>query len=517
MVINLRWDEGCFILRAHGKESPVNTEQNPHDAVPYPGLAFSNTYPARLAAMAILHGLEPAPVEHCRVLEIACNEGANLIPMAYAIPGSEFVGFDLAHLPVERGQQRIRELGIENIRIFASDLLEVGTELGRFDYIIAHGFYSWVPEPVRDRLLALCRELLTPQGIAFVSYNALPGGYVRSMIREMMLYLMKGTENVDHQVGVALGLIYFLLDGRPEDDPYRRLIEQHLQKLEERDLHATFHDELCNVHHAVHFIEFAQHARRHGLQYVCEAKLPPPTDPGHRPEMREAIEKVAPGDIFRQEQMLDFARARKYRETLLCRAECEVRRDVSAERFRKLLFSSPSSSAPGKTDGATVFTLPGGATMESNHPGAVAVLRALEQAWPRTLRWDEIEPRFDAAGFQLDADGAALLLRLAAADFIELHGWSAKLPQAISARPRASLCSRQEAVQSGQATTLFHSMVRFDDPIARRVFTLLDGTRSRGDLIAALKADFIGVPEEDIEMRIEPSLEFFFHAGFLEA
>jgi hypothetical protein len=215
--------------------------------------------------------------------------------------------------------------------------------------------------------------------------------------------------------------------------------------------------------------------------------------------------------------MLDFARARKYRETLLCRAECDVLRDVSAERLRKLLFASPASSAPGKADGATAFTLPGGSTMESNHPGAVAVLRALEQAWPRALRWDEIEPRLDAAGFQLNADGAALLLRLAAAEFIELHGWRAELPPAISPRPRASACARQEAVFSGQATSLFHSIVRFDDPIARRLFTLLDGTRDRGELIAALKGKFLGVPAEEIETRIEPSLEFFFRAGFLEA
>ena len=270
------------------------------------------------------------------------------------------------------------------------------------------------------------------------------------------------------------------------------------------------------MNQAVHFVEFAHHARRHGLQYLCEAKLPPSQDPGYRPEMREAIEKVAPGDIFKQEQMLDFARARKYRETLLCRAECDVRRDVSAERFRKVLFASPASSAPGKADGATMFTLPGGATMESNHPGAVAVLRALEQAWPRALRWDEIEPRLEAAGFHLNAEGAALLMRLAAAEFIELHGWRPELPKAISPRPRASACSRQEASVNGQATTLFHAMVRFDDPIARRLFTLLDGSRGRGELIEALKADFPGVAGEDIEMRIEPSLEFFFKAGFLE-
>src|SRR5271157_4570416 len=99
----------------------MHPTQDPYDAVAYPSFSYPDTHPDRLAAMAILHGLTPAPVERCRVLEIACNEGANLIPMAYATPGSEFVGFDLARQPVERGQERIRELGLKNVRMFASD------------------------------------------------------------------------------------------------------------------------------------------------------------------------------------------------------------------------------------------------------------------------------------------------------------------------------------------------------------------------------------------------------------
>src|ERR1022692_992009 len=105
-------------------------EQDSHNTFAYPGFPYPNTHPDRLAAMAILHGLSPAPVEHCRVLEIACNEGANLIPMAYAIPGSEFVGFDLAGLPIGRGEERVHELGLRNVRLFEGDLLGVGTELG---------------------------------------------------------------------------------------------------------------------------------------------------------------------------------------------------------------------------------------------------------------------------------------------------------------------------------------------------------------------------------------------------
>ncbi len=491
--------------------------QNPYDAVAYPRLAFSDTHPDRLATMAILHGLSPAPVDRCRVLEVACNEGANLIPMAYAIPASEFVGFDLARLPIERGQERIRALGLKNIRIFAADLLEVGAELGEFDYIIAHGFYSWVPAPVRERLLVLCSELLAPNGIAFVSYNTLPGGLVRDAIREIMLYRIDGTEHLEKQVGGALELVHFLLASRSEGDAYRRLMEEHLKKIEERTAPATFHDELSEAFHTVSFTGFMRHAQQNGLQYLCEAALPPPPDPCYRQEIRSAMEAMAPGNIIAQEQMLDFARARKFRETLLCRADREMRRDYPPESFRRLQLASPATSAQGDAPGAMIFTLPGGIKMEANHPGAVALMLALERAWPRGLGFEEIEPRLAGTGLSLDASGATMLMRMAVAKFVELHAWRPRLPAGMPERPRASAASRQEIRAHSQGVTLLHSMVKLDDAVAQKFFLLLDGTRDRGALLEALAGEFPEIPREELGKQLEPSLQYFYGAGFIEA
>jgi hypothetical protein len=490
---------------------------NPYDVVAYPRLAFSDTHPDRLATMAILHGLSPAPVERCRVLEVACNEGANLIPMAYAVPGSEFVGFDLARAPIELGQERIRELGLKNIRIFASDLLQTGAELGEFDYIVAHGFYSWVPAPVRERLMALCNELLAANGIAFISYNTLPGGFVRDAIREIMLYRMEGTENLEEQVGEALDAVQLLLATLPEDDAYRGLMEKHLVKMKERTAPAIFHDELSEAFYTVSFSEFMRHAQLHGLQYLCEAALPPPPDPWYRQEIRNAIEKMAPGDLIAQEQMLDFARGRKFRATLLCRGDCAVRRDYPPESFRRLLLASPATSARGDASGATIFTLPSGVKMEANHPGVITLMRELEQAWPRALSFEEIQPRLAGTGLALDANGAMLLMRLAVAKFVELHAWRPQLPAQIPARPRAGASSRQEARVHSQATTLVHSMVKLDDAVAQRFLLLLDGTRDRAALLEALTAAFPEIPAEEIGRQLEPSLEYFYRAGFIEA
>ena len=67
-----------------------------YDSVLYPSHACAETHPDRLATLATLFGLSPAPVERCRVLELGCGDGGNLLAMAFALPGSTFVGVDLA-------------------------------------------------------------------------------------------------------------------------------------------------------------------------------------------------------------------------------------------------------------------------------------------------------------------------------------------------------------------------------------------------------------------------------------
>lgn len=67
-----------------------------YDEVPYESYPFAQTHPDRLATVATLLGLRPAPVEQCRVLELGCAGGGNLIPMALTLPESTFVGIDLS-------------------------------------------------------------------------------------------------------------------------------------------------------------------------------------------------------------------------------------------------------------------------------------------------------------------------------------------------------------------------------------------------------------------------------------
>ena len=147
------------------------------DLYDYPSFPFVQTHPDRLATLALLAGLNPAPVDKCRFLEVACGEGANILSMAYTLPNSTFLGLDLGKTPIEKANAAIAALGLKNVRCLCQNLLDFDAGGQKFDYVVAHGFYSWVPQIVRDKLMALISEVLAPHGVAYISYNVYPGCY----------------------------------------------------------------------------------------------------------------------------------------------------------------------------------------------------------------------------------------------------------------------------------------------------------------------------------------------------
>ena len=62
---------------------------------------------------------------------------------------------------IAMGQDLVQALGLANLELRQGDILDLDPSLGPFDYIIAHGVYSWVPDPVRDHLLRLASRLLS--------------------------------------------------------------------------------------------------------------------------------------------------------------------------------------------------------------------------------------------------------------------------------------------------------------------------------------------------------------------
>jgi cyclopropane fatty-acyl-phospholipid synthase-like methyltransferase len=178
-----------------------------YDEVPYVNQSFPQTHPDRLATLATLFGVAKADIDHARVLELGSASGDNLIPMALGLPGSQFLGIDLSERQTEQGRDIVRTLGIDNIELRHADIADVDDSYGRFDYIICHGVYSWVPMAIQEKILDICRRNLAPQGVAYISYNTLPGRYMQAMARDMMVYHSRELPDAKTRVQEARALL----------------------------------------------------------------------------------------------------------------------------------------------------------------------------------------------------------------------------------------------------------------------------------------------------------------------
>jgi len=183
-----------------------------HDRVPYPNRSQRAAHPRHLETVATLFGMTPAPAPRCKVLELGCATGSNLIAQAYDLAEGRFLGIDLSGLQIAEARKRVQSLGLKNIELRHADITDVGPTWGQFDYIICDAVYSWTSAEVQDTIMRICRTNLAPNGVAFVSYNVQPGWHFRVTIRDMLLYHVSHLEEPQDRIDQARAIVQFLAE-----------------------------------------------------------------------------------------------------------------------------------------------------------------------------------------------------------------------------------------------------------------------------------------------------------------
>jgi hypothetical protein len=481
-----------------------------YDAVRYPGHAFPQTHPDRVAAIATLFGLDPVAPARCRMLEIGCGDGGNVLGMALTLPEASFVGFDLSGRAIDLAQARADELGLANVRFEEIGIEDFQAPAGSFDYVVAHGVYSWVPDPVREQLLDLCAHALSASGVAFVSYNALPGYRLRQSLRELLTLELEGIIQPQRRIAAARRLLARLSG---ENEP-ATAIGAEAAALAQRSDALLFHDALADVNDAFLFSEFAARAGGHGLRYLAEADLRDLRTDAWPPDVRDALPSA--GDVLRREQFLDYLKLRRFRQTLLCRAECQPVPLPAAARIASLSVASYARPvvADDERPELMTFEVPGGARISTDDERVVAALVRLSHAWPAAVHVAELlgdEPDPEARGALCDA-----LLHGAIRGIVWPHAHPPALTTHAGERPCASALARLQARAGEPVATLRHNSIRIGDELDRRVLALLDGTRDRAALCAQLDG-FGGLSGDELAERVEAVLERIAGAALLTA
>ncbi|MBX3189732.1 MAG: class I SAM-dependent methyltransferase [Labilithrix sp.] len=254
-----------------------------YDEVPYDTEANPEAHPRSMATLGRLFGIETAPPSTARVLEIGCGDGEHMIGAASYLPGAAFVGFDLSREAVARGVAIAEASGAQNVAIHARDVRDVRatSAFGVFDYVVAHGVYSWVPEPIRADVLAVIRASLAPSGVAFLSVNALPGWELRRALRVLMREAAAAHADPAAKVTAALALVDDLAALTGEG--FTAVLAEAAREYRAHVTRATppdapfsryvFHDLLAYCNDPFSAAELEARARGAGLAIVCETPL----------------------------------------------------------------------------------------------------------------------------------------------------------------------------------------------------------------------------------------------------
>lgn len=463
-----------------------------YDAVPYSVHAFSQTRPDRLATVAALFGLDAPDPARCSVLELGCASGGNVIPMALGNPESRFLGIDLSARQISDGQAVIRELGLTNVELRQASILDVDKSAGAFDYILAHGVYSWVPPDVQEKILSICAQNLSPRGVAYISYNTYPGWHARGAIREMLWYHTQRFDDPRDRIREARALLVFLVRATPgAGGAFSALIRQELALLLATPETYLLHEHLEEFNEPLYFHQFAQRAAGHGLQYLGETQVGSMIAGRLGAETEKTLRQISP-DLLHMEQYMDFLRNRMFRQTLLCHGDIALDRTLRPEavmRFHVSSSAKPASAAAEVTsDKPEEFVTSSRQKLTTHDPLMKAAMVELWERAPAPLAFDALLDAARArAGAERRPEQAMLLAtRLLNCYVSQVVDFSISPPRCcvgVSGKPVASPYARLRARQGERVTNLRLETVALSEP-TRLVLEHLDGGHDRAALVA---------------------------------
>jgi methyltransferase-like protein/cyclopropane fatty-acyl-phospholipid synthase-like methyltransferase len=474
---------------------------NAYDEMPYESHPFRASHPYTMATAATLLGMTPAPLTGCRVLELGCASGGNILPMAVQMPGSTFLGIDLSARQIGHGKTLIEATGLKNVELRQASIMDVDERFGQFDYIVAHGVFSWVPNDVQEKMLSLCAERLTPQGIAYISYNTYPGWHMQGMLRDMMVYHAQRFPEPAMRVQQARALLDFLVQSVPaENNAYGMMLKQSAAFLKDAGDYYLAHDHLEAINEPVYFHQFVERAQARGLQYLGESHLGMMAACNFPAEIQQKLFALSSNDI-EIEQFMDFVRNRTFRQTLLCHKNIVRTPQLKPEILTRLYLSSPSRptnpQGPNLAAGASEQFSTASKNVTTQEPLLKAAFLRLSESFPKPLSFDELSlealqrlgrPASDdskEAAADVELIGRAFLQCYLTSDLIELHSYAPPMTLQVSERPTACPLARLQTRFGPKVTNRRHELVTLDT-FGRYLLPFLNGGNTVPTIVGEL-------------------------------
>lgn len=451
-----------------------------YDRVLYPTTLFEQTHPDRMFALARLGGLDPVDPRQARIMDIGGGNCVNLMALAAAWPGCEAHGFDLSANAVATGERIRAASGLANVHLAVEDLTVADRRYpaGSFDYIICHGVYAWVPPFVRDACMKLVSHLLSDRGVAVISYNAMPGGHIRMLMREMLQIEVGHLEDPEEKMAAARDFLEKYMREDAGSDPMRKVLGIVAESMLARPETSLFHDEMGECFYPQRVDEVASAAAGVGLRYLTDSGTHLQLGgflPG--PDLPDDPDAEVVGQTLRH----DYATMRFFRHSLFVRDSQPLDRRIEAGRMDGLYLSS---NVEREEDGGFRHKEH---RFEIRDEVLAAAVDQVAVRFPFRVPVEEVTD---------DPRHRRVLLELANQNLLAFHSGPAPFADRAGPRPEVSpLVRGMLACGERKVATLSHDLVAIDQASARALLSAADGTRTIEDI----RALDTGIPPAEVE------------------
>jgi Predicted methyltransferase regulatory domain/Methyltransferase domain len=301
--------------------------------------------PSFLHAICLACGVEGLPASRrLRYCELGSGRGYGTALLAASNPDIDFVGIDFNRSHVSEARGFADRAGLANVKFFEMTFGDAARsadpELDAFDIVVLHGVYAWVPPQVRDDIHDFLRAKLVSRGIAYVSYNAMPG-WLRVVPTQRMLIEVANRSSGDSIARVEKGMQLLNLLVAKSDGMIARhgaVSSKYLSQLATKNRHYLAHEFLSIGWQPLFVTEAIAAMAKAELSYIGSAavtenriELCVPKD------LRETV-RSAP-DVGMRELLKDYILGTQFRRDVYIKRPRQLDQRERRDRMMNLRFA----------------------------------------------------------------------------------------------------------------------------------------------------------------------------------
>jgi SAM-dependent methyltransferase len=250
------------------------------------------------------YGFEvPEKVEN--ILEIGCGVGGNVKYLADKYPDAKIVGIDPdpdALLLAPRA---------DNV-VYEQKTFQDYKGKTKFDVVICHAVLSYLTPAARPLLMKFIKRMLAPNGVAFVSYNTMPGWHHKKLLAHMMK--LHGGDDLSQN----LGFLKFMAESNKDQRGWwSAMLKKEFNTISESPLWEVENDLLADENHPLWFLDFCKLLLDADLGYVSDADAKTFLPFEYEDKVREQLEKLFADNRLLYEQYVDMLRNRTFRQSVI--------------------------------------------------------------------------------------------------------------------------------------------------------------------------------------------------------